>query len=77
MGMSGGLASITQWTIYPHSSKALLLSMDTRTRKSMDQPGNFDILCLNPGSVGVPKDGAYSYGIYKSGVFKHCLLETE
>ena len=36
-----------------------------------------DILCFNPDSVGIPKDGTDSYGIYESGVFKHCLLETE
>lgn len=49
------------------------------THKKVNEPapGNPDILCLNPGSVGIPKDDTHSYGIYESGAFKHCLLETE
>ena len=40
-------------------------------------PNNPDILCFNPGSVGIPKDGTHSYGIYESGMFRHCLLEAK
>lgn len=29
---------------------------------------------FNPGSVGIPKDGTHSYGIYEDGVFEHRLL---
>lgn len=29
------------------------------------------IWCFNPGSVGLPKDGTHSYGIYQDGVFSH------
>ena len=29
---------------------------------------------FNPGSVGIPKDGTASYGVYKSGRFEHRLL---
>ncbi|MGI6754411.1 MAG: metallophosphoesterase family protein, partial [Atopobiaceae bacterium] len=34
-----------------------------------------DILCFNPGSVGLPKDGSHSCGIYEDGVFTHHILE--
>ena len=31
---------------------------------------------FNPGSVGIPKDGTHSYGIYQDGRFEHRLLEA-
>jgi putative phosphoesterase len=30
--------------------------------------------CFNPGSVGIPKDGTASYGLYDNGKFEHRLL---
>ena len=30
-----------------------------------------DIRLFNPGSVGIPKDGTHSYGIYEDGEFSH------
>ena len=30
---------------------------------------------FNPGSVGIPKDGSHSYGIYENGRFEHRILE--
>ena len=30
---------------------------------------------FNPGSVGIPKDGTHSYGLYENGVFSHMVLE--
>ena len=32
------------------------------------------IRLFNPGSVGIPKDGSHSYGIYEDGVFRTCVL---
>ena len=29
---------------------------------------------FNPGSIGIPKDGSASYGLYENGNFRHCLL---
>jgi len=29
---------------------------------------------FNPGSVGIPKDGTHSYGVYEDGVLEHRLL---
>ncbi len=49
------------------------------THKKVNEPapGNPGILCFNPGSVGIPKDGTHSYGMYESGAFKHRLLGME
>ena len=33
------------------------------------------IWLFNPGSVGIPKDGTHSYGLYEDGVFTHVVLE--
>ncbi len=30
---------------------------------------------FNPGSVGIPKDGSHSYGVYEDGAFRHVILE--
>ena len=32
------------------------------------------VWCFNPRSVGIPKDGTASFGIYQDGRFTHCLL---
>ena len=32
------------------------------------------IRLFNPGSVGIPKDGTHSYGIYDRGAFSHVIL---
>ena len=33
-----------------------------------------DAWVFNPGSVGIPKDGSASFGIYENGSFEHRLL---
>ena len=33
------------------------------------------IWLFNPGSVGIPKDGTHSYGIYEDGCFEHRILD--
>lgn len=40
--------------------------------ESTKHPG---VWIFNPGSVGIPKDGTHSYGIYEDGRFEHRLLE--
>lgn len=40
--------------------------------KSSDLP---DVWYFNPGSVGIPKDGTSSYGIYQDGCFEHRMLQ--
>lgn len=36
-----------------------------------DRPG---LWVFNPGSVGIPKDGTHSYGVYENGRFEHRAL---
>ncbi|WP_077598644.1 phosphodiesterase [Olsenella urininfantis] len=43
------------------------------THKKVNAPSEKhpDIWCFNPGSVGIPKDGSHSFGIYENGHFDH------
>lgn len=41
--------------------------------KSEAHPG---IWCFNPGSVGIPKDGTHSYGVYEEGTFLFRALDS-
>jgi putative phosphoesterase len=42
--------------------------------ESSHHPG---IWLFNPGSIGIPKDGSHSYGIYENGGFEFRLLKEE
>lgn len=44
----------------------------THVKVSEEGPGG--VWLFNPGSVGIPKDGSHSYGIYHDGVFSHVML---
>ncbi|WP_277259462.1 phosphodiesterase [Olegusella massiliensis] len=33
-----------------------------------------DLWLFNPGSIGIPKDGSHSYGLYANGHFEHRIL---
>lgn len=44
----------------------------THVKVSQEGPGG--IWLFNPGSVGIPKDGSHSYGIYENGHFEHRIL---
>ena len=37
-------------------------------------PSRPDLMCFNPGSIGIPKDGSASFGIYEDGTFRHVPL---
>lgn len=50
--------------VYGHTHKKV-------NEAAPDRPG---IWVFNPGSVGIPKDGTHSYGIYEDGLFEHRLL---
>lgn len=52
--------------VYGHTHKKV-------NQESGSHPG---IWCFNPGSVGIPKDGTHSYGIYENGTFRHVTLEA-
>ena len=52
----------------------------THVKVNEPVPERPDIWAFNPGSVGIPKDGSHSFGIYESGkplaeVFRHVVLE--
>ncbi|MEE1208609.1 MAG: metallophosphoesterase family protein, partial [Parafannyhessea umbonata] len=47
--------------VYGHTHMKVLSSMD-------------GITIFNPGSVGIPKDGSHSFGLYVDGAFQHCIL---
>ena len=44
------------------------------THVKVNQEGPDGIWLFNPGSVGIPKDGSHSYGIYENGHFEHRIL---
>ena len=44
------------------------------THIKVNEEGPNGIWLFNPGSVGIPKDGTHSYGLYEDGVFVHKLL---
>ena len=47
------------------------------THIKVDQPCDEipDVRLFNPGSVGIPKDGTRSCGVYEDGLFRHLLLD--
>lgn len=52
----------------------------THVKVNEPVPARPDIWAFNPGSVGIPKDGSHSFGIYESGkplaeAFRHVVLE--
>ena len=51
--------------VYGHTHKKV-------SRPSDAHPG---VWCFNPGSVGMPKDGSHSYGMYEGGTFSHRAIE--
>ena len=42
--------------------------------KVNEKSAEHDVWVFNPGSVGIPKDGSTSYGVYEDGRFEHRLL---
>lgn len=44
------------------------------THVKVNQEGPDGIWLFNPGSVGIPKDGTHSYGVYENGLFEHRIL---
>ena len=44
------------------------------THVKVNQEGPDGIWLFNPGSVGIPKDGSHSFGIYDNGRFEHRIL---
>ena len=57
-----------------HAGDALVFG-HTHIKVSEEGPGG--IWLFNPGSVGIPKDGSHSYGLYEDGVFSHVAWDDE
>jgi len=41
----------------------------THIKVSEEHPAREGVWCFNPGSVGIPKDGSHSFGVYDDGEF--------
>lgn len=46
----------------------------THKKVNQQSEANPSVWCFNPGSVGIPKDGTHSFGIYQDGSFEHRIL---
>ncbi len=46
----------------------------THIKRNEPSPDSPSIWLFNPGSVGIPRDGSHSIGMYDDGVFSHILL---
>ncbi|MBQ9006672.1 MAG: phosphodiesterase [Atopobiaceae bacterium] len=44
------------------------------THVKVNEKGPNGIWLFNPGSVGIPKDGTHSFGVYEDGRFEHRIL---
>lgn len=49
----------------------------THKKVNEESPNYPGIWCFNPGSVGLPKDGTHSFGIYENGEFRHHIWDNE
>ena len=63
--------SVDAWPALPPSSA--LVYGHTHIKVS-EKNAAHDAWAFNPGSVGIPKDGSASYGVYEDGRFEHRLL---
>ena len=64
--------SVENWPALPANS-ALVYG---HTHKKVNEilPAHSGITVFNPGSVGIPKDGTHSFGLYEDGTFTHRVL---
>ena len=64
--------SVDNWPTLPAGSA--FVYGHTHKKVNVELPGHPGITVFNPGSVGIPKDGTHSYGMYENGDFRHCVL---
>ena len=65
--------SVNKWPALPAGSA--LVYGHTHKKILQEVEGHEGIAVFNPGSVGIPKDGTHSFGIYEDGRFEHRVLE--
>ena len=64
--------SVDNWPALPANSA--LVYGHTHKKVLQEVEGHEGVCVFNPGSVGIPKDGTHSFGVYQDGVFEHRLL---
>lgn len=64
--------SVDKWPALPAGSA--LVYGHTHKKVLQEVEGHPGITVFNPGSVGIPKDGTHSFGVYENGVFSHRIL---
>ncbi|WP_455138298.1 phosphodiesterase [Thermophilibacter sp.] len=64
--------SVDRWPALPE--RAALVYGHTHIKVSERSDAHPGSWVFNPGSVGIPKDGSASYGVYEGGRFEHRLL---
>jgi len=64
--------SVDKWPALPAGSA--LVYGHTHKKVLQEVDGHPGITVFNPGSVGIPKDGTHSFGVYENGVFSHRIL---
>ena len=64
--------SVDRWPTLP--AGAALVYGHTHKKVSQEVEGHPGLWAFNPGSVGIPKDGTHSYGLYEDGRFEHRVL---
>ena len=65
--------SVDNWPCLPQNSA--LVYGHTHKKVNEELPGHPGITVFNPGSVGIPKDGTHSFGVYDNGTFTHVVLD--
>lgn len=63
--------SVDCWPALPEGSAIVYGHTHIKVNEKNDEHGAW---VFNPGSVGIPKDGTASYGVYEAGRFEHRLL---
>ena len=63
--------SVDRWPALPKNSAIVYGHTHIKVSEKNDEHGAW---VFNPGSVGIPKDGSASYGVYEAGRFEHRLL---
>ena len=64
--------SVDNWPALPANSA--LVYGHTHKKVLQEVEGHEGVCVFNPGSVGIPKDGTHSFGVYEDGRFEHRLL---
>lgn len=65
--------SVDVWPVLPANSA--LIYGHTHKKVNEELPDHPTITIFNPGSVGIPKDGTHSFGVYDAGTLEHRIWE--